>query len=93
MEVRLTPDQEACIREAVASGRFQHPEDAVYEALSLWETRERRRNEFLASLDDAEAAISRGEGIEITAASLRELAEQIDRRGRASLAAESKPPR
>lgn len=93
MEVRLTPDQEAFVRNAVASGRFQSPEDAVQQALALWESRERRRAEFLSSLDQAEAALSRGEGIEITDSSMRKLAEEVKRRGQARIAAEPAPPR
>jgi len=88
MEVRLTPGQEAFIREAIATGRFQQAEDAVQEALSLWESRERRRTEFLASLDAAEASSDRGEGVVITENSMKELAEEVKRRGRARLAAE-----
>jgi len=88
MEVHLTPGLEAFIREAVASDRFERPEDAVLEALSLWESRERRRAEFLASLDEAEASIERGEGLEITSANMRRLAADVKRRGRAGLPAE-----
>ena len=43
MEVRLTPDQEAFVRHAIESGRFHRAEDAVEEALLLWEERERKR--------------------------------------------------
>jgi putative addiction module CopG family antidote len=50
MEVRLTPDQEAFVRQAIETGRFQQAEDAVREALSLWEARERKRAEILAAL-------------------------------------------
>jgi putative addiction module CopG family antidote len=56
MEVSLTPDQKAFIRHAIESGRLQHKEEAVREALSLWEERERKRAEFLASLDDAKTS-------------------------------------
>ncbi len=63
MEVHLTPDQEAFIRQAIESGRLQHQEDAVKEALALWEERERTRAEILASLDEAEASLARGEGV------------------------------
>ena len=90
MEVRLTRDQEEFIRQAIESGRFQDAEDAVQEALALWETRERKRTEFLASLDEAEAALARGEGRAITSESARGLAEEVKRRGKARLAAE--PP-
>ena len=62
MEVRLTPDQEAFIRQAIETGRFSRAEDAIEEALSLWEEHERARAEILAAVDTAEASLSRGEG-------------------------------
>jgi putative addiction module CopG family antidote len=88
MEVRLTPDQEAFVRQGIEAGRFRQAEDAVQEALSLWEERERKRMEFLATLDDAKASLERGEGRVITQESMRELAEDVKRRGRERLAAE-----
>ncbi|HWY21283.1 MAG TPA: hypothetical protein VNX26_08690 [Candidatus Acidoferrum sp.] len=88
MEVNLTPDQEAFVREAIESGRLHRPEDAVEEALSLWEERERNRAEILAAVDAAEASLDRGEGIVITEQSARELADDVKRRGRARLEAE-----
>jgi Arc/MetJ-type ribon-helix-helix transcriptional regulator len=42
-EVHLTGDQKAFIRQAIHTGRYVREEDAVQEALSLWENRERRR--------------------------------------------------
>jgi putative addiction module CopG family antidote len=88
MEVRLTPDQEAFVRQAIESGRLHRPEDAVEEALRLWEERERTRAEILAAVDAAEASLDRGEGIEVTEQSMRELAEGVKQRGRARLEAE-----
>jgi putative addiction module CopG family antidote len=88
MEVRLTPDQEAFVRQAIESGRLHRAEDAVEEALSLWEERERKRAELLATLDEAEASLARGEGRIITQESMRELAEEVKERGRSRLAAE-----
>jgi putative addiction module CopG family antidote len=88
MEVRLTPDQEAFVRRAVESGRFDRAEAAVEEALSLWEERERKRVEFLATLDDAKASLARGEGRVITQSSVRDLAEEVKQRGPARLASE-----
>jgi Arc/MetJ-type ribon-helix-helix transcriptional regulator len=87
MEVHLTPDQEAFVQQAIASGRLQRPEEAVEQALSLWEQRERNRMEILAALDAAEASLARGEGIEITEQSMKDLAEEIKERGRARLLA------
>ena len=88
MEVQLTPDQQAFIRNAIGSGRIKREEDAVHEALALWEERERKRAEFLATLDDSLASLDRGEGIPITQESMRELAREVKRRGLARLAAE-----
>lgn len=88
MEVHLTPDQEAFVRRGIASGRFRSEADAVAEALSLWEERERNRSEILAAVDAAEASLARGEGRVITEQSMRELAEQVKLRGRARLKAE-----
>jgi len=86
MEVCLTPDQEAFVRRAIEAGRFRGPEDAIREALALWEERERRRAEFLQTLDDAKASLERGEGRVITQKSMRELAEEVKRRGLARAA-------
>jgi Arc/MetJ-type ribon-helix-helix transcriptional regulator len=93
MEVQLTPDQRAFVRQAIASGRLRREEDAVMEALSLWEERERTRAEILAAVDEAEASLSHGEGRAITEESMRELAQQVTQRGRARLDAEQQTPR
>ena len=94
MEVHLTPDQEAFVRQAIATGRLHRVEDAVQEALSLWEQRERTRAEILAAVDTAEASLARGEGRTITTPqSMRELADEVKQRGRARLAAERKAHR
>ena len=88
MEIQLTPGQQAFVSEAIKNGRLHREEDAVREALSLWEDRERARAEILAAVDEAEASIARGEGRVITQQSMRELAEEVKQRGRARLAAE-----
>ena len=89
MEVHLTPDQQAFVRQAIESGRLQREEDAVKEALSLWEERERRRLEILVAVDQAEASLARGEGRKITThEEVTQLTDDIKRRGRERLAAE-----
>jgi putative addiction module CopG family antidote len=88
MEVHLTPDQEAFVRQGIASGRFHSEADAVAEALSLWEERERTRADILAAVDAAEASLDRGEGILVTEQSMRELADDVKKRGRVRLEAE-----
>ena len=88
MEVRLSPDQEAFIRRAIESGRFHRTEDAIQEALSLWEERERRRTEILTAVGTAEDSLARGEGRVITQQSMRELADEVKRRAQSRLAQE-----
>lgn len=88
MQVDLTPEQQDFVRRAVEGGRFERAEDAVQAAIALWVDRERRRAEILTAVDIAKASLDRGEGIEITQASMRSLAEDVKRGGRTLLAAE-----
>ena len=88
MEVRLTSDQKAFARRSAESGRLHSEEEAVREALALWEERERRRLEFLATLDRARASLARGEGRVIMRESMQQLAAEVRERGRARLIAE-----
>jgi Arc/MetJ-type ribon-helix-helix transcriptional regulator len=89
VEVYLTDDQKALIRQAVQTGRYASEEDALQEVLSLWEERERRRAEILAAVDQAEASFARGEGRRVTTREeTAQLSDDIKRRGRARLYAE-----
>ena len=88
MEVHLTPDQKAFVRQAIESGRLNREEEAVQEALSFWEQRERTRAEILTAVDLAEASVARGEGRAITQQSMRQLADEVKQRGRKRLTAE-----
>ena len=87
MNVDLTADQRAFVRQAIESGRIRREEDAIREALALWEERERRRAEILVALDEADASLARGEGRPITEESVKTLAEEVKQRGRRRLAA------
>jgi putative addiction module CopG family antidote len=80
MNVEWTPDQRAFVQKAIESGRFSREEEAVAEALALWEERERRRLEILAMLDEADASFARGEGIPITEESVKVLVEEAKQR-------------
>jgi putative addiction module CopG family antidote len=93
MEVNLTPDQKAFVRQAIESGRIHREEEAVREALSLWEERERKRAEFLATIEDAKASTERGQGRVITQQSMQELAEDVKQRGVGRLTAERQASR
>ena len=92
MELHLTPDQEAFIRQAIETGRLHHKEDAVREAMSLWEERERRRLEILAAADQAEASLARGDDRRITTHDqVAQLVDDIKTRGVARSIADQKP--
>ncbi len=85
MEVQLSADQKALARQAIEAGRLHREEDAVREALSLWEERERTRAEVLTAIDISEASLASAEGRVITKQSMRELADEIKQRGRGRL--------
>jgi Arc/MetJ-type ribon-helix-helix transcriptional regulator len=93
MEVKLTPDQKAFVRNAIESGRLKCEEEAVQEVLALGEERERIRAEILAWVDEANASLDRGEERTITRQSMLDLATEVKERGRARLAAEQTPER
>jgi Arc/MetJ-type ribon-helix-helix transcriptional regulator len=92
MEVQFTPDQKAFLRQAIESGRLQREEDAVKEALLLWEERERRRLEILVAVDKAEGSLARGEGRSVkTPNEAKKVADDVKRRGMARLGADQRP--
>ena len=87
MQIELSDEADEFIRRAIEAGRHRRAEDAVREALELWVERERRRDELLAALDEGEASLAGGEGIELTKESMQELFDDVKRRGRARHAA------
>ena len=58
MQIELTAEQQDFIRRAIKTGRVQKAEDALQQALELWVDRERRREEILAAIDEAEASLT-----------------------------------
>jgi putative addiction module CopG family antidote len=85
MQVELTPAQASFIDLGIQEGRFRSSEEAIREALALWEKRERARIELLASLDFAEQALDAGEGEEYTIETLPSLVQSVQQRGIARL--------
>lgn len=83
MDVRFTPEQEAFIRQAVASGRYRSPEEAVQDALTRWQSSERSRLELLSALDEAERDLEAGCFTDHTNATLPDLAAELKREARA----------
>ena len=68
------------------TGRLHREEDAVQEAMALWEERERRRMEILAAVDKAELSLARGEGRTVlTRDEAVQLADAVKQRGLARL--------
>ena len=82
MEIPISPEKEAFIKQAVASGRYRTAEDAVGDALERWEREERNRIELLASLDEGEADLEAGQYTDHTNATLSKLAADLKREAR-----------
>lgn len=84
MEVQLTPDQQALVRQVIDSGRMKHEAEVIQEAFSLWESRERQRIEILAAFDAAESDLQSGFYTDHTDATLPELAASLKQEARAA---------
>ena len=87
MEVQLTPDQEAFIRQGMEEGRYKSADEAVQEAMAHWEEVQRSRLEMIAALEAGEADLEAGRYREYDADSSPSLAEELKREGRALLSA------
>jgi Arc/MetJ-type ribon-helix-helix transcriptional regulator len=77
VQVDFTPDQEAFVQEAIRSGRLNRAEDAVRQALSLWERDERKRLEILAAFEESEADLESGNYADYTDENASRLAEEL----------------
>jgi hypothetical protein len=86
MEISLTFDQETYLAQ-IAARTGRSADEAVQEALAEWVDRQTALLDFRATLDEAQASIVGGEGIEITQDSMRDLAEDVKRRGLERVAA------
>lgn len=84
MDVHFIPDpeQEAFIRQGIASGRYQTAEDAVRDAMARWEQDERARVELLAAFDEAESDLEAGRYADYTNETLPRLADELKREAR-----------
>jgi Arc/MetJ-type ribon-helix-helix transcriptional regulator len=94
MEIHLSPDQEAHIA-ALAASSGRSIDELVRDAVALWEEREDARAlaEFRASLEAVEASLAGDKGRVITQTSMRDLAEDVKRRGRERRAMAQSDPR
>jgi putative addiction module CopG family antidote len=82
MEVRVSPEQEEFVRQAVESGRYREAEDVVREALEMWHDRERKRADIMAVFDFAEASVSRVAKRNVTKEPAKEPAKELARKGK-----------
>jgi putative addiction module CopG family antidote len=82
MQFEPTPDQQAFIHQAIASGRYHSAEETLRDAMARWEEDERRRVELLAALDDAESDILAGHYTDYTDETLPQLADELKREAR-----------
>jgi putative addiction module CopG family antidote len=85
MQIELTPAQNSFVELGIQEGRFQSRDEAVRQALALWENRERARLELLSSLDAAERALDAGEGEDYSSENLDALVDSVRKRGNAKL--------
>ena len=83
MEVAFTADQEAFIRQAIASGRYRSPEDAVRDAMTRWEESERSRLRLLTAFNEAEADLEAGDFTDYTDENHSTLANELKQEARA----------
>jgi putative addiction module CopG family antidote len=88
MEVRVSPEQEELVRQAVESGRYRGAEDVVREALEMWHDRERKRADIMAVFDFAEASVSRVAKRNVAKEPATKPARKGKRRGRKRVAEE-----
>jgi putative addiction module CopG family antidote len=75
MNVRLSPEHEALVREKIASGDYRDETEVIGEALAALNQREEdRRAALLAALEEGEAALRNGDSVVVrTDEELREL--------------------
>ncbi|MBA3414827.1 MAG: type II toxin-antitoxin system ParD family antitoxin, partial [Chloroflexia bacterium] len=77
MTVTLTPRIEAMVRQKLAAGAYGTADEVIEEAMRLLEQRDQLER-LRASLDEADAELDRGEGIEWTPALMEQLAREGD---------------
>ena len=82
MEVRLTPEQEAFIRQGIERGDYRNPEEALCEALGQWEDRRRAVAELRAAIEEADEDIAAGRIDEYDDTTLGQLADELKREAR-----------
>jgi antitoxin ParD1/3/4 len=81
LELTLSPEPAAIIREKLASGRYTNASEVVEVALRLLDERDRRER-LLSAIDAGLAEITRGEYTLWTQDSMRQIIEEADEEDR-----------
>jgi len=86
MQIELSPEQSSFVDLGIQQGRFRDQEEAVRQALALWEKRERARIQLLADIDAGEASFEGSETVLESAEDIQKFVEGIATLGRDRLA-------
>lgn len=86
MEIELTPEQDSLVSLGIEQGRFRRREDAVRDAMALWEEQERARIDLLAKIEAGESSCNEGDPILDSDEAVAAFFDDIKQRGRAKLA-------
>lgn len=79
MNISLTPEQEAMVREKIEGGRYNDSSEVVHEALRLLDQQE-KREQLRAAISIGKDEIARGEGMEVTPELWAEIDREVDER-------------
>ncbi len=80
MNVSLTPQLEALVRQKVETGLYNNASEVVREALRLLDERDQRQSWLRSKMATAEEQVKRGEVVEFTDELLDELDREVDER-------------
>jgi putative addiction module CopG family antidote len=80
MSARFPADVEAKVRQMVESGRYRDSGEALREAVTLLDERDRRLDWLRAAIAKSDEQFKRGEGIPYTPELLEEIDREVDER-------------
>lgn len=86
MDIKFTPEQNSFVHLGIEQGRFCKAEDAVQDALALWEKRERTRFELLAEIEAGENSPREEDAVLDSEEDIAQFFQGVEQRGRAKLA-------
>ena len=81
MVISIPPEIERYVRDAVAAGRFDSPEEAVREAFELLQERDRQAESLRRDVKAGFDQLDRNEGIDLDEVGLRRLFDEVQSQG------------